>query len=215
MSGRFRCNEQALAIFRETGDRRSEGNVLGFLGNLHHVLGNRSEALRYLLSSIALTEQTVPIVVAISQGTLACIRAEQGRVEEARALLDASESRIRGKDQQELVRVGRTSRVFVRAALRPPCPVRRRGGGVCRAAKWHPALSSARPSQGGLRGFLSPSAPDNPLCASCKGEAPLPTPFPHLRCEEDSVRNHLSEGSKIGHQSRRWTVCRAEMRRRR
>ena len=97
--------QAALKIHRELGDRRSEALALGNLGDLYYALGQRAEAQQYLLSGIALSEESYPFIAAVFQGTLACIRADQGRTADARRLLATSEARIRGQHQTELIRL--------------------------------------------------------------------------------------------------------------
>jgi len=49
--------EQALAIAREIGDRRGEGNHLGNLGNAYYRLGYPSQAIEYHQQALAIARE--------------------------------------------------------------------------------------------------------------------------------------------------------------
>ena len=49
--------EQALEVTKRTGDRRSEGNWLGKIGNTYHSLGNFTKAIKYLENALEVSKQ--------------------------------------------------------------------------------------------------------------------------------------------------------------
>jgi tetratricopeptide (TPR) repeat protein len=88
--------EQALAIAREVGDRRNEGIVLGNLGDLLHETDDLLGAGQHLQQAIEICDKTWPVAAGAFRGTLALIRAENGALDEARALLEKGDSQLRG-----------------------------------------------------------------------------------------------------------------------
>jgi len=57
MAKAIEYDEQALAIAREVGDRRGEGNRLGNLGNAYADLGQVAEAIGYYEQALAIARE--------------------------------------------------------------------------------------------------------------------------------------------------------------
>ena len=94
--------EAALAIHREVGNRRSEGIVLGNLGDLLLAQGETEAAETRLTEAVAVGDETWPVAAGAFRGSLALIRARQGAVDEARALLTRGEQQLRSLHALEL-----------------------------------------------------------------------------------------------------------------
>jgi predicted ATPase/Tfp pilus assembly protein PilF/tRNA A-37 threonylcarbamoyl transferase component Bud32 len=97
--------EQALAMYREEGDRMGECVTLGNLGITLYNEGDVSTAENYLAEAIDIGDQVRPMLAGASRGALAVIRAEQQKIEEARALFVDGESQLRGVYPTELAKV--------------------------------------------------------------------------------------------------------------
>ena len=81
---------QALALARETDDRRREGSVLFYLGNLHREQGRMEEAWGHYEAALAIHRAVGDRrAEGIVLGNLGSLHQEQGRMEEARAHLEA------------------------------------------------------------------------------------------------------------------------------
>ena len=92
---------QALSAAREMGNRRSEGVTLGTLGALMFSMGEAESAAAYLSDAIAINDETLPMAAGAFRGSLAVILAEQGEMDEARAVLVKGEAQLRGVHKME------------------------------------------------------------------------------------------------------------------
>ena len=53
----IKCEEHALVIAQEIGDRKSEGFVLGNLGSAYYALGNSRKAIEFYNQAIAIARE--------------------------------------------------------------------------------------------------------------------------------------------------------------
>jgi predicted ATPase len=85
----LRAQEEALALYRDAGDRRGEGLVLGMLGLLHFRQGRIEIARRQLRAALAIhREAGNRWWEGIVLGNLGGIDAEQGRLDEGRRCME-------------------------------------------------------------------------------------------------------------------------------
>ncbi len=89
--------ERALSLAREIGNPRLEGSAIGHLGMLM-LESDGSEARRCLSEAISL-EAGIDRDVGTFRGSLALLRAEEGCLDDARALLERGEEQLRGRHQ--------------------------------------------------------------------------------------------------------------------
>ena len=87
---------QAIAICRDTGSVYHEGIAVGNLGGMLLRAGRPSEAEPEILRGISIMEKNWPVAAAAFRGNLAALLSDQGRLDEALAMLDHAESEIRG-----------------------------------------------------------------------------------------------------------------------
>ena len=87
--------EQALAIHREVGNQRSEGIVLGHIGELHLAAGRSAPAEAFLEQAIVICDERFRAAAGAFRGSLALIHAERGAFGSARQLLQKSRTLLR------------------------------------------------------------------------------------------------------------------------
>ena len=97
--------EIALATVQTTGSIPDQGRIIGNLGDLIMSSGNFEVAEKYLEKAISGCANTYPLESSIFGGSLAVIRAHQGRFEEAQSLLDEGEDQIRSASKWEFVKL--------------------------------------------------------------------------------------------------------------
>jgi tetratricopeptide (TPR) repeat protein len=69
--------QQALAIAREIGDRRGEGNRLGNLGRTYAALGEARQAIEYLEQALSIFEEIESPYAELARSRLAELRNSQ------------------------------------------------------------------------------------------------------------------------------------------
>ena len=97
--------ELALEIVQATGSIPEQGKIIGNLGDLMMSNGDFEIAEKYLEQAISGCANAYPLESGIFGGSLALIRAHQGRFDEAHSLLDDGENQIRGVSKWELVKL--------------------------------------------------------------------------------------------------------------
>ena len=85
---------QALAIAREIGEKRSEGINLGNLGDALFKLEQFDEAETAFREAFAVCDEAIPAGAGAFRGSLALLLAQQGKIAEARDLLEVGEPQV-------------------------------------------------------------------------------------------------------------------------
>jgi predicted ATPase len=146
---------EALGIARATGDRLLEGLALGQLGILLHDRGQLEEARQQYGRCVARLRQGSAQYEALYYSYLACLEAELGRVDEARASLHAADVRLRGTRHPTFEQVARLCRGRLELALAEKAD--RAGGRATAASHRREAallLDEARAASAVLRGSV-------------------------------------------------------------